>query len=98
MPKKNFYMIDRNLVEHVARLARIELSDEEKEKFEKELNEILENFRKIDKVYTSKIEPSLHPLPIENVWRSDKAIKFEWNPLENAKNKEKKYFRGPRIV
>ena len=98
MPKRNFHKIDRSLVEHISRIARIKLTEEEKLKFEKEFNEILENFRKIDRVNTLKVKPSLHPLPIENVWRIDKPKKFEWNALENTKHKERKYFKGPRIV
>jgi Asp-tRNA(Asn)/Glu-tRNA(Gln) amidotransferase C subunit len=37
-------------------------------------------------------------LEIKNVWREDEVCEWEWEPLENADNKEDDYFKGPRAV
>lgn len=90
--------IDEKTVEHVARVAMLKLTDQEIKKFTKQLNDVLEAFKVIDQVDTSKIEPSFHPQKIVNVWREDKSRKYEWDPLSNTPLKEKGYFKGPRIV
>ncbi len=93
-----YWKIDKELLEHVSKIARLELSDEEKEKFIKQLEDILKTFKKIDEVDTSKVKPSFHALELKNVMREDEVKTWKWNPLANTKHKEKKYFKGPRIV
>lgn len=90
--------INEKTVEHVARLARLKLSEEEIKKFTKQLSDVLEAFKILDKVDTKSKEPSFHPQEIKNVWREDAVESFKWDPLENTKHKEGKHFRGPRIV
>jgi aspartyl-tRNA(Asn)/glutamyl-tRNA(Gln) amidotransferase subunit C len=90
--------IDEKLVTHVANLARIRLSKNEKKKFVEQFNSILEYFKRIDEVDTSHVDPSFHVVEIKNVFREGEKRKFDWNPLENTSHKEKKYFKGPRIV
>jgi len=96
--KKNYWKIDRKLVEHVSKVARLELSKEEKTKFTKQLEDILEAFKKIDRIDTKDVRPSFHPQEIKNVFREDQVKKWEWEPLKNTKLKEKGYFKGPKIV
>ena len=87
-------------VEHVAWLAHIELSDEEKMLFTEQFNEILDYFKKIDEIETEGIEPTYHVLDINNVSRKDEttpSLSTE-EALENASKKEKKFFKAPRIV
>lgn len=94
----DYWKIDRKLIDHICMIAKLELSDEEKEKYLKQLDDILQVFKEIDKVDTKDIEPSFHPLKIKNVWKEDEIKKTEWDPLENTVHKEEKYFKGPRIV
>jgi aspartyl-tRNA(Asn)/glutamyl-tRNA(Gln) amidotransferase subunit C len=94
----DYWKIDKRLVKGVADNARLKLSDEEIEKFTKQLEDILQAFKEIDKVNTENVKPSFHPQEIKNVFRDDKAKEWKWNPLANTKHKEKKYFKGPRIV
>ncbi|MDI6807029.1 MAG: Asp-tRNA(Asn)/Glu-tRNA(Gln) amidotransferase subunit GatC [Candidatus Aenigmarchaeota archaeon] len=94
----DYWKINKELVKRVASNARLKLSEEEIEKFTKQLSDILSAFKEIDKVDTTKIKASFHPQKIKNVFREDKAMKFEWKPLANTKHKEEKYFKGPRIV
>ncbi len=96
--KSDYWKIDEKLVKHIAKIARINLTEKEIEKFSKQLKNILQAFKEIDEVNTSGIEPSFHPQELKNVWREDKAKSWKWEPLDNTKHKEKKYFKGPKIV
>lgn len=90
--------VDRKTVDHICDIARLELSEAEKEEFIGELNGILDVFKQIDQVDTSSVEPSFHPIKVENVWREDVVKKRKWDPLSNAKHKEDGFFKGPKIV
>ncbi len=74
------------------------MSEKEIEKFTKQLEAILIAFKSLDEVDTDKEKPSFHPQEISDVYREDKAEKFDWDPLANTKHKEGKHFKGPRIV
>ncbi len=93
-------MIDKKTVEHVAKIARLSLSEEEKEKFAKELGAVVESFAKIKEADTEKVEPTFHPVPISNVMRDDSEERClsQEEALANAEHKENGYFKGPRIV
>ena len=66
-------MLSRDEVLHVAKLARIALSQEEKRKFQKELSAILDFVKKLKEVDVSGVEPSFHSIPLKNVMREDEA-------------------------
>ncbi len=92
--------ITKKEVEHVAWLARVELSEEEKTLFTRQLNEILDYFRLIDEAKTEGIPPTYHVLELTNVFREDEvepSLDME-KSLGNAPRKEKGYFRAPRII
>lgn len=93
-------MIDKKIVEHVAKIARLSLSEEEKEKFAKELSAVVDNFAKIKEADTEGVEPTFQPVPIANVVRNDSEEKClsQAEALANAEHKENGYFKGPRIV
>lgn len=93
-----YWKIDKKLLEHVSNIARLELTEEEKEKFIKQLEDILKAFKKIDEVDTKNVKPSFHPIELKNVMRDDEAKPWKWEPLANTKHKEKKYFKGPKII
>ena len=92
--------LSKKEVEHIAWLAHIELSDEEKALFTEQFNEILDYFQKIDKVDTEGVEPTYHVLDLENVSRKDetKPSLTTEEALKNAPKKEKKFLKAPRIV
>ena len=94
----DYWEIDKELVKRVANNARLKLTDEEITKFTRQLEDILVAFKSLDEVNTDKVKPSFHPQEISDVYREDKAEKFDWDPLANTKHKEGKYFKGPRIV
>ncbi|MGB9678022.1 MAG: Asp-tRNA(Asn)/Glu-tRNA(Gln) amidotransferase subunit GatC, partial [Candidatus Ratteibacteria bacterium] len=64
-------VIKREDVEYLSRLARIDLKENEKIKFEKELEKILEYVSKLNEVDTEKLIPSYHVLPLKNIFRED---------------------------
>ena len=64
-------MIDREQVLHVARLARLKLTDEEVDKMAAELPTILEHIEKISELDLDGVEPTSHVVELENVLRAD---------------------------
>ncbi|MFZ3171760.1 MAG: Asp-tRNA(Asn)/Glu-tRNA(Gln) amidotransferase subunit GatC [Carboxydocellales bacterium] len=93
-------MITKKDVEHVALLARLELSELEKEKFTEQLNAILEYADALKKLDTTNVQPTAHPLPINNVFREDAARPGITNgeALSNASEQEDGFFKVPKIV
>lgn len=92
--------IDKELIKHVASVARLNLTKEEIDKFIPELKEVLEAFSKIAEVKVENIEPSFQPVELKNITREDKvedSLKQE-QALSNTKNKKDGYFKGPRAV
>jgi aspartyl-tRNA(Asn)/glutamyl-tRNA(Gln) amidotransferase subunit C len=64
-------MIDRDQVLHVARLARLRLSDEEVGRMSSELSTILDHIEKINELDLEDVEPTSHVVELENVLRAD---------------------------
>ncbi len=92
--------ISKEEVEHVAYLARLHFSDEEKEKFTTQLNKILEYMAQLDKLDTSQIEPTFHALAQINVFREDlvrPSISQEQS-ISNAPDRDRGFFRVPKII
>ncbi|HYU56470.1 MAG TPA: Asp-tRNA(Asn)/Glu-tRNA(Gln) amidotransferase subunit GatC, partial [Actinomycetota bacterium] len=56
-------------IDHVARLARLALTDEERERFHGQLGAILEHAERVTKVAVEDVPPTAHPLPRANVFR-----------------------------
>jgi aspartyl-tRNA(Asn)/glutamyl-tRNA(Gln) amidotransferase subunit C len=92
--------LSREEVDHVALLARLELTDEEREQFTTQLNSILEHFQALTELDTSGIEPTSHVIPLANVLREDEprpSLPAE-DALANAPDRAAETFRVPRIV
>lgn len=92
--------LTKSEVEHVARLARLALTEAEKEEFTGQLNEILGFVEKLNEVDTSGIEPTAHAIPIHNVFRADEA-KPSMDPekvLANAPDRTGDFFKVPKIL
>ena len=65
--------ITRGEVEHLARLARLRLSDDELEHYAGQLDVILQSVARVSEVAADDIPPMSHPIPVENVFRDDVA-------------------------
>ncbi len=66
-------MITREEIQHIAKLARLGLSEKEIAKYQKDLSSILNYVEKLKEVDISEIKPTSHSLRIENVMRIDEA-------------------------
>jgi aspartyl-tRNA(Asn)/glutamyl-tRNA(Gln) amidotransferase subunit C len=60
-------------IDHVANLARIALTAEEKAKFAQQLGEVIHHIEQLRKVDVSGVEPTAHAFPVHNVWSEDVA-------------------------
>lgn len=92
--------IDKQLVEKVAKIARLDLNEAEKGKFTKDFQEILAAFSKLDKVDVSETTPTLQPVEIKAVSRDDisKKCLTQIEALANTKHESKGYFKGPSSI
>ena len=92
--------LNRKDVEHVALLSRLELSENELDKFTGQLDAILEYIDVLNQVDTSAVEPMAHVLEIRNVMRADEvqpSLPRE-AALQNAPEAEDGFFKVPKIV
>ena len=92
--------ISRADVEHVARLARLALTDEELDRFQAQLSLILDEADKIQRLPTEGVPPTAHPLPRVNVWRDDTPgpCLTREEALSTAPAVEQDRFMVPRII
>jgi aspartyl-tRNA(Asn)/glutamyl-tRNA(Gln) amidotransferase subunit C len=92
--------IDRPAVDHVARLARLDLSDAERDRMSIELAKILEHAERIQALDLDGIEPTAHAVPLRNVMRPDETRPGlgRDEALQNAPAAEDGRFRVPRIL
>ena len=93
-------MISEAQVEHVAQLARLALSDEEKQRLTEQLNAILTYMEKLNEVPTAGVEPTAHVLELVNVFRDDmvRQTLSADAALANAPETAQHFFVVPRIV
>ena len=89
--------ITREQVLHVARLARLDLGEEEVERLQEQLSAILEAVSKVSELDLDDVPPTSHPLEIANAWAED--VPHECLTLDeafaNAPDRDDDYFRSP---
>ncbi len=96
-------MLNKEEVKHIAKLARLGLSEKEIEKYQKELSSILDYIEKLKEVDVSSVEPTSHPLKVENVMRLDEervkagSVNPE-NLAEMAPDKKEGYVKVKQIL
>lgn len=93
-------VIDRRAVDHVARLARLDLTGEERERMRIELAQILEHAEKIQELKLDPVEPTAHALPQRNITRPDevRSCLLQREVLAQAPEVEEGRFKVPRII
>ncbi len=92
--------ISRNEVEHVADLARLELSGEEVDQFTGQLDAILSYIDKLNELDTADVEPTAHVIHVGNVIREDRvcdSIPLK-ETLSNAPETDEGFFKVPKII
>ncbi len=92
--------IDAVRVRGVARLARLDLTDAEVDRFSGELSSILGYIEKLNELDTDNVGPLAHCLPIHNVFREDRICPSLSNEqaLANAPQRAEEYFKVPRVL
>ena len=92
--------ITRQEVEHVARLARLALSEAERERMRAQLDAILTYIDKLNQLDTTEVEPTSHVIPMTNVFREDEVRPSlaQEQALANAPDRQETLFRVPRIL
>ena len=89
--------ISREEVLHVAQLARLELTDEEVERFREQLSAILDAVSKVSELDLADVPPTSHPLEIANAWAEDvprPCLTLD-EAFANAPERDDDYFRSP---
>lgn len=86
--------LSKDQVKHVAKLANLPLSEEEIEKYAKQLSAILDYVENLNKVNTDNIDPTFNTTGLENVMAEDKVSNFltQEESLSNASKKDKGFF------
>lgn len=92
--------IDKKQVQHVALLARLELTEEEQDFLGTQLSQILEHIDKISSIDTTDVEPTAHAVDVSNVYREDSTRPplTQEEALANAPKSEAGAFVVPKIV
>ncbi|HEV8025272.1 MAG TPA: Asp-tRNA(Asn)/Glu-tRNA(Gln) amidotransferase subunit GatC [Candidatus Nanopelagicales bacterium] len=92
--------ITREEVEHLARLARLELSEGETDHYAEQLSAIVDAVARVSEVTAEEIPPTSHPIPVTNVFREDVARPgLDRNEIAAAAPAwEDERFRVPRIL
>lgn len=87
-------------VEHVAMLARLSFSEEEKQKLARELNEILAYMEQLNSLDTANVEPLSQVIELNNVFRDDvtKPGLARDEALRNAPAKTEQFFKVPKVI
>jgi aspartyl-tRNA(Asn)/glutamyl-tRNA(Gln) amidotransferase subunit C len=87
-------------LDHVASLARIDLTDDEKARFARQLGDVLAYVAQLNEVDVSGVEPTAHAFPVVNVWAEDVAepgLPVE-DALRNAPERRDNMFVVPKVV
>jgi len=92
--------INKDLIEKVAKNARLTLTENEIKEFLPEIKDILEAFKAISKAPVDKLKPSFQPLEVKNITREDipKTCLSQEKALQNTKHKQDGYFKGPKAL
>ena len=92
--------LSREEVLHIARLARLGLTEADLDRFREQISNILENFEILQQVDTNNVPPTAQAIPLQNVMRSDEVIPSlpESEILANAPRREENWFRVRAVL
>ncbi|MGA2525559.1 MAG: Asp-tRNA(Asn)/Glu-tRNA(Gln) amidotransferase subunit GatC [Smithellaceae bacterium] len=87
-------------VEYVAHLARLEITNKEKDKFTAQLNDILLYIDKLNELDTKGVEPMSHAIAVTNAFREDNIVDSigTEKSLANAPDARGEFFRVPKVI
>jgi aspartyl-tRNA(Asn)/glutamyl-tRNA(Gln) amidotransferase subunit C len=93
-------LIDEDLVRHIGRLSRIELTDEQVQTFGRQLGDILQYFDKLSELDTEGVEPMAHAVELSNALAADQplpSLSVE-EALANAPQRDGDFFAVPKVI
>ena len=87
-------------IEHVAKLARLKLTDTEKKRFSNQMGTIIKYIEKLNELDTKNVEPTAHVLGLENVFRNDIATNplTDQDPINDSPAHSKGHYEVPKII
>ncbi|MDF5724448.1 MAG: Asp-tRNA(Asn)/Glu-tRNA(Gln) amidotransferase subunit GatC [Rhizonema sp. PD37] len=93
-------MIDREQVRKVANLARLELTQEEEERFTSQLGNIIDYFQQLNELDVSDVVPTTRAIDVSNVTRTDELQPYAEREaiLQGAPEQEGEFFKVPKIL
>lgn len=99
-PGKSRNMISDETIEYVGILAKLELSEEEKERAKKDMGDMLDYIDKLNELDTTGVEPMSHVFPVNNVFREDVVVNGDdaGNMLMNAPEVKDQSYVVPKTV
>ena len=87
-------------IEHLAKLARLKLTDAEKELFSKQMGTVIKYIEKLSELDTKNVEPTAHVLGLNNVFRGDAVKKplTVQDPINDSPAHSKGHYEVPKII
>ena len=87
-------------IEHLAKLARLKLTDAEKELFSKQMGTVIKYIEKLSELDTKNVEPTAHVLGLNNVFRDDGVTKSltVQDPISDSPAHSKGHYEVPKII
>ncbi len=94
------HMVSKEEIKKIARLSRLEIQEQELGKFTEQMNQILEFIASLNKLDTSKIEPTSHANASGTAFREDEVVvsKIAEQVLETAPDSEDNFFKVPKVI
>lgn len=92
--------IDTELISRLEKLARLELSDTEREAIRQDLNKVLDMVEKLQELDTSEVAPLVYLTPEVNRWRDDevRGQLARREAMRNAPDEDGTYFKVPKVI
>jgi aspartyl-tRNA(Asn)/glutamyl-tRNA(Gln) amidotransferase subunit C len=92
--------VDEKLIKSVARNSCLSLTETELTAFENDFKDVLGNFSKLEEINVENVEPSFHPIKVEDKLREDKIEESltEKEVFTNVEHHHDKLIRGPKIL
>ena len=87
-------------ITYLAKLARLKLTDEEKERFSNQMGTIIEYIEKLKELDTQNVEPTTHVLGLNNIFRDDIATEplTDHDPINDSPAHSKGHYEVPKII
>jgi len=98
--KSTHMKVSKEMVERVAKLAKLEFDESGIAAMQKDLDRILDLCEKLNEVDTDNVEPLIHMTETNNRWREDEAkcVVDKQEALKNAPDKNSDYFKVPKVI